>query len=200
MKRLIISIAAVAAGIALPVYAQQSLGDAARKAREQKKELPPAKRVFTNDDLPAAGVAPVSTVGSVTASGSSDTAAAGGAAGAGTGDAAATKPEDKSAGAGKEEAEWRKKFSDLRAKIATAEKELDIMQRELNLQRQQYYSDPNVALREQYAYPAGRGGDINDATKKIADKKRELDALKRQLAELEDDLRRAGGPSSWSRQ
>lgn len=47
----------------------ESLADAARKAREQKKGSKPAK-VFTNDDLPKAGG--ISTVGATGVNGPSD--------------------------------------------------------------------------------------------------------------------------------
>lgn len=193
--------AVLIAGSWIPASGQQeSLADAARRAREQKKELPPAKRVFTNDDLPAPGTAAVSVVGSVASSGGAGdtTSAEGAAAQTAGGSAADVKAADKGKKSSDDEAAWRKKFSELRAKIAGTEKEIDIMQRELNLNRQQYYSDPNVAMREQYQYPSGRGGEINETVKKIDDKKKELDALKQQLTELEDDLRRAGAPASWA--
>jgi hypothetical protein len=202
-KHVITVLALIIAGSWLPAFAQQeSLADAARKVREQKKEMPRAKRVYTNDELASQGSAAVSVVGSAAPSaGAGETTSAGGAAEqTGGGAAAGAKPAEKNPA--EDEAAWRKKFSELRAKIAGDEKEIDIMQRELNLSRQQYYSDPNVAMREQYKYPSGSGGggDINDMTKKIADKKTELDALKQQLSELEDDLRRAGAPASWARE
>ncbi len=199
MKKYVMGVVAlIIAGFWLPAAGQQeSLADAARRAREQKKEVPRAKRVYTNDELPAQGSAAVSVVGSVAPSGGAgDTTSARGAADQTAGGAAAdAKPVEKEKSSSEDEAAWRKKFSELRAKIAGAEKELDVMQRELNLKQQQYYSDPNVALREQYSR-----GDINDNKSKIDDKKKELDALRQQLSELEDDLRRAGAPSSWARE
>src|SRR6185436_19481874 len=50
----------------------------------------------------------------------------------------------------KDEAYWRPKFADARRKLADDSKELDVLQREYNLKQQQFYTDPNVALREQY--------------------------------------------------
>ena len=189
------TLALMLAGFWAPAFAQEtSLAEAARKARDQKKEAPRAKRVFTNDDLPSPNSGGGSTVGSVAqGGGSGDSTAAGGAADQAGGDTA--KPVVNTKNPAEEEAGWRKKFGELRAKIATAEKEVDIMQRELNLKQQQYYSDPNVALREQYSR-----GDINDGKTKLDDKKLEINALKQQLSELEDDLRRAGAPSSWARE
>lgn len=197
-KTTVAALALLLAGFCFTAAAQdQSIAEAARKAREQKKTAPQAKHVFTNDNIPTDPGA-VSSVGSApapsgeTTSGTSPTGAR---PGGGEGTTTGTPNPDEKAKAAEEEAKWRKKFAELRAKITTAEKEVDVMQRELNLKQQQYYSDPNTALREQYSR-----GDINETTKKIDDKKKEIEALKQQLTELEDDLRRAGLPSGWSRQ
>ena len=84
--------------------------------------------------------------------------------------------------------------SRARAKLATAEKELDILQRELNLNRQQYYSDPNKTLREEYTR-----SEVNKGKADIDAKNLEVAQLRAAVAALEDDLRRAGGPAAWSR-
>ena len=193
------AVALVLAGSCVPAFAQQvSLGEAARRAQEQKKEAPRAKRVYGNEDLATAGT--VSVVGSVPASGSTtpggNTTATGSNDGVtGTGAAAAVKPGDKAKDSAANEVAWRKKYSELRDKIALKAKEVDVTQRELNLKQQQYYSDPNVALREQYSR-----SDINDSKTKIDDMRRELVDMQAQLSDLDDQLRRAGLPSSWSRE
>ncbi len=195
MRKLVFAaLAVLLSGFFLAASAQeQSIADAARKAREQKKNEPKAKRVFTNDNIPTVPGA-VSTVGPPP---QTTTDSAGGPATGGTETTADQSGDktDKAKETGNDEATWRKKFAELRAKIAQAEKEADIMQRELNLKRQQYYSDPNVALKEQYSR-----GDINETKQKIDDKKKEIADLKQQLSDLEDDLRRAGGPAAWSRE
>ncbi|HEV8385613.1 MAG TPA: hypothetical protein VGQ11_12140 [Candidatus Acidoferrales bacterium] len=162
----------------------QELLEAARKAREAKKNAPKAKYVFTNDNIPKSGTG-VSVVGTTPPSPAPSKAGA----------AAAAEEEKKSdEDKRKEEAEWRKKFAEARARLATAEKELDILQRELNLNQQQYYSDPNVAMREQYTRT-----DINKGRAAIDAKKIEIDQLKKTLETLEDELRRAGLPAGWAR-
>ncbi len=166
---------------------QESVAEAARKAREQKKVLPKPAKVFTNDNLPSVS-------GVVNVVGSAPPAVAPEAAGdkpAATDEQAAKEKEKETKG----EAAWRKRFAEARGRLRTAEKELDIMQRELNLQQQQYYSDPNKALRQQYSR-----SDINNLTKAIADKKQEVAQLKQALSDLEDELRRAGGDSGWARE
>jgi predicted RNase H-like nuclease (RuvC/YqgF family) len=94
----------------------------------------------------------------------------------------------------KKEADWRKRFRDQREKIARAEKELDVLQRETEKAQVQYYPDPQKALAEQYSRQ-----DINDKDAKIAAKQQEVAQLKQGLADMEDALRAAGGDSGWAR-
>jgi DNA repair exonuclease SbcCD ATPase subunit len=165
--------------------AQQSgdpVADAARKAREQQKATPKPKKVYTDDDVKPATPSP--DAGPAPAAGGAQAAP-----GNGT-DAAAN-------GTGKgEDAEkvWRKRFQDQRDKIAAAEKELDILQREDDKAQVQYYNDPTKAMNEQYTRK-----DINDKNAKIDQKKQQIEDLKKQLSDMEDDLRKAGGDPGWAR-
>lgn len=158
--------------------AQQQSGDpvaeAARKAREEKKNAPKPKKVFTDDDVKSA--AP-------------ETPAPGSAT------AAEQKPEE----TGKKpdasgEAAWRKRFKEQRDRIAKAEMELDVLQRESDKAQVQYYNDPQKALEQQY-----NRKDINDTKAKIDAKKAELDQLKQGLDDMETELRKAGGDPGWAR-
>jgi hypothetical protein len=166
-----------------PARAQEQSTDdiaaAARKAREQKENAPKPKKVVTNDDIPAA---------------KTDAPAA---------DAEAVKPPDAQGAAAtdksadndpKSEAYWRKKFQKVRDQINTAEKELDVLQRELDKGQVQYYSDPQAALTQQHDR-----SDINEKTAKIDAKKKEIDTLKQQLSDMEDGMRKAGGDPGWAR-
>ncbi len=169
---------------------QQSVAEAARKTREQKKDQPKSAKVFTNDNL-AAVAGGVSVVGSAAPAAPAEAASPGGAEGkpAVAGEKGAKGAEEKG------EAYWRKRFAEARGKLRLAEKELDILQRELNLTNQQYYSDPNKALREQYDRK-----DINNLSKAVANKKQDVAQLKQAISELEDELRRAGGEPAWARE
>lgn len=190
----------------LPVYGQQGdasqqtgdpVADAARKAREAKKNAAKPKRVFTDDDVkPAAPDKP-------TAPSGAQPTAAGGAEGA-AGTAAATTTQ-KSGDATKTDATaekedpngekaWRRRFNEQRDKIAKAERELDVLQRELEKAQTQYYSDPQKAMNEQSSR-----GEINDKTAKIDAKKKELEQLRQQLDDMESDLRKSGGNPGWAR-
>ena len=95
----------------------------------------------------------------------------------------------------KDEAYWRKQFAAIDYKIRTAETELDILQRELNVGLVQYDPNPATAMKESVTRKR-----INEHRKAIDDKKKELRELKKQRDDLEDALRHAGGPAGWGRQ
>jgi hypothetical protein len=178
----------------LPVLAQQQqsqaspapqsgdpVADAARKAREQQKATPKPKKVYTEDDIkpatPASDPGPAPAAGAQATPGNGpDPAANGG-----------SKGDDA-------EKAWRKRFQDQRDKIAAAEKELDILQREDDKAQLQYYKDPTKAMNEQYTRK-----DINDKNAKIDQKKQQIADLKQQLSDMEDELRKSGGDPGWAR-
>jgi predicted RNase H-like nuclease (RuvC/YqgF family) len=160
------------------------VADAARKARAEQKTAPKPKKVFTNDDIPSAAPPPAPAAATGTNK-----------------DAAQAQADDKSAQKSidpaddpKSEAYWRKHAQKLRAKLATAEQELDVLQRELSKDQLQYYPDPQKALMQQY-----NRSDINDKTSKVDAKKAEVESLKQQVADLEDAVRKAGGDPGWVR-
>ena len=69
-----------------------------------------------------------------------------------------------------------------------------MLQRELEKDQVQYYPDPQKALMQQHDR-----SDINDKTAKIDAKKKEIEDLKQQLSDMEDELRKAGGDPGWAR-
>jgi predicted RNase H-like nuclease (RuvC/YqgF family) len=160
-----------------------AVADAARKAREQKKNATQPKKVFTNDDVaPAPPPAPPATAATEGKEGDANAAKKGDA------EAKDEKAPDNS------EAGWRKRFAEQRAKISQAEQELDVLQREAQKLQTQYYSDPQKALAEQYTRK-----DITDQDAKIQAKKDEIAKLKQGLSDMEDQLRASGGDSGWAR-
>jgi hypothetical protein len=179
---------------ALPAWSQQQpqqsgqpssdpVADAARRAREQQKNAPKPKKVYTDDDIKPATP-------------SSDARAGTGQAGQPAG-GSQTTPDNGQGAAGKDDAEtvWKKRFQEQHNKIATAEKELDILQRESEKAQVQYYNDPQKALTEQFTRK-----DINDKNAKIDQKKQEILNLKKQLDDMEDELRKSGGDPGWARE
>lgn len=168
----------------------QSLAELARQQRARKAQQGKAVKVFTNDQL------------SRPSSSSSRTA---------TRAAEAQKPEDEEQvdAAGTTEAgtaesareerarlekEYREKFAQLREELSYEERKLDVMQRELNLMQIQYYSDPNVAMREQH-----ERGEINQRMQDLEAQKAAVEQKKAAITAMEEELRREGLPVGWSR-
>src|SRR6266436_1342178 len=87
------------------------------------------------------------------------------------------------------EAYWRKQFAAIDYKLTTAQTELDILQRELNVGSVQYYPNPSTAMKESVTWR-----EINEHRKAIEEQKKEIAELKKQRDALEDALRHAGGP------
>jgi chromosome segregation ATPase len=164
------------------------VADAARKAREQQKTAPKPKKVYTDDDVKPATPATEAGAAAQAPQGAAGAQAAENPQGAGAAGAGGDKKEDA-------ETAWKKRFADQRGKIASAEKELDLLQREAEKAQVQYYNDPQKALMEQNTRK-----DINEKNAKIEAKKQEIASLKQQLSDLEDDLRKSGGDPGWARE
>jgi hypothetical protein len=160
-----------------PAGQQDSLADAARRAREAKKDAPKPAKVFDNDNLPGSGG--ISTVG----------AAADADAGTATADstAAAAKP------AGGEK-EWKQKFADLRATLARDQADLDVMQRELGVLNLQNYNDPVKGMQQDLTR-----GDINKKTADIDAKRKKIAEDQQAIDDATEDLRKSGGNPGWAR-
>ncbi len=159
---------------------QDSIVEAARKAREQqKKDQKPAK-IYTNEDISQLK-GDVSVVGPAPEATPADKAA--------TAAKSSGTPEETA----NAEASWRSKFAAARRTLADDSRELDILQREFNLKQQQFYSDPNVALREQYSRK-----DLDDTQAQIDAKKADVEKDRQAISDLQDALRKAGGDPGWA--
>ncbi|HLZ12028.1 MAG TPA: hypothetical protein VKP58_05525 [Candidatus Acidoferrum sp.] len=193
----------LAALVCFPARAQQqssqqsgtgdAVADAARKAKEEKKDAPKPKKIYTDDDI-STKKSDISVVGTALAP------APEGSTSAAVQNSATTAIADSKATAGEKEdpnseKAWRKRFAALRTKIATAEQELDVLQREENKSGVQYYADPTKALNEQYSRE-----EINKKADKIEAKKKQIADLKQQFSDAEDALRKSGGDPGWSRE
>lgn len=156
---------------------QESVADAARKAQAARKTAPPAKMVIDDDTLSTLK-GTVNVVGDTTAQDPSK-----------SGD----KPKSDEKGPAKDEAYWRGKFAAAYKKLADDSKELDITQRERNLNQEQFYTDPMASLKQDYSRK-----DLNDAKAKIDDLTARVAQDKTDISNLEDELRRAGGEPGWA--
>jgi predicted RNase H-like nuclease (RuvC/YqgF family) len=155
------------------------LAAAARKARAEQQNAPKPKKVYTNDDF--APTPPPKASEAKTGAAQSDSST--------KTDADLAAENDP-----KTEVYWRKRFSKVRDKLKTAETEVGVLQRELDKNEVQYYPDPQKALMQQYSRK-----DINDNRAKLEAKQKEVESLKKQLSDMEEDLRRAGGDPGWAR-
>ena len=182
--------ASAGAGQASGASSSGSLADAARKAREQKKETKPAK-VFTNDDLPKSGG--ISTVGAAAPDASANPAAGQNAAPAGPSDSS------KSSGTANDEKTWRARFAQLHGKLDKDKTELDVLQRELNTAAVQFYGgDPQKAYQDQTAgQPQGSAYAKKQA--EIDAKQKQVEADQQAIDDAEDELRKSGGDVGWAR-
>jgi hypothetical protein len=170
------------AGTPAALPQQESVADAARKAQAEKKLSKKSAVVVTNDTLDTIK-GTVSVVGREPAPpADADKAAA---------DKDKAPAEVKIV---KDEAYWRKQFAEAHKKLDGDAHELDILQREYNLKQQQFYSDPNVAMREQFTR-----ADLTDNKAKIDEKTTVVEQDKKAISDLEDELQKAGGDVAWSR-
>lgn len=162
----------------------QSVAAAARKAQEKEKDAPKAKTVWTNDNIPNTPGG-VSVVGPPASSSSSAAATS-------------TEPAPASANANalteadkeKLAPERAKALSDLedaRKQLDSVKTDLDIAQREYDLDSAQFYSTPDYSKDQQ-------GQAKVDAEKSvIATKQQAVDAAQKKVDDLEKLLKSLGG-------
>jgi hypothetical protein len=142
-----------------------SLGEAARRLREQQKPVKPGTKVWTNDDIPNLPLFGVNVVGSLPES------------------LMPEKDSKGSADAGKDVEKQRKDaeaaLADAKAHLDAVTHELELLQREESLDEQQFQSNPNNASDAQ-------GKAKLDAEKAaIAAKQQEVQQAKDKVAEAE---------------
>ncbi|HEY6441988.1 MAG TPA: hypothetical protein VIY66_01470 [Candidatus Acidoferrales bacterium] len=154
--------------------AQDSLAEAARKARERRKEESKTPRVFTNENIPTSGG--ISSVGAPAES------------------AEGTETGKPATSSGSGEQFWRDKFAALRHKLEQDKENVDVSQRELGTLSTQFYSDPNQEMQQQLTR-----SDINKKTAEIDKAKAQVDADQQAISDAEEDLRKSGGDPGWAR-
>jgi len=182
MRRIgyVLAVSAMVVASTLAATAQsESLGDYARAVRKQKR--PPAKMVYTNDNLPTTTT--ISVVGQPPLATEENPAAAG-------------PPDEKAKAEPKEgkasEANAQDQISQQKKKIAEQERELDLLQREYKLQVANYYADAGTQLRDQKNWSDQEAKFRAD----IADKQKQIDEAKAQLQDMEEQARKADAQSS----
>jgi len=143
---------------------QESVAEAARRAREQKKNAPKPATVVTNDTLEPAG--PAQAGASATGGTSGASMAVSTTPGNQQAADSSAAPSERDASAN--EATNKDEFSALKQEIADKQKEVDLAQRELALANDDFYSRPDYSS--------------------DTDGKAKLDAMKSGLTQKQDEL------------
>lgn len=167
----------------------QSLGDAARAARKNKPQSETATRHYDNDNLPTNET--LSVVGPEPSAQSSSGQQTGQAATQQTAAQQSTSAADtKAAGEQRQQSadEMQSKLDTQKAKVDQMAHELDLDQREYRLRAAAFYSDAGNRLRNAAQW------DKDDAQYKtdMESKQKALDEAKAQLADLQEQARKAG--------
>jgi hypothetical protein len=163
-----------------------SLGDAARQERARQKNSTGNLKV-TNETLGTAEALPPSAEPAKTDADSAK--AANGKAEDKTdvqADATAESPHD--------EATWREAFRQARDAVKRAEDRAQIVQLELNKLNMDLMTRSDIFNREGQLQPL-----INDKNEELAAAEKSVIAAREKVSQLENDLRRSGSPSGWSR-
>jgi hypothetical protein len=187
MKRieLVLAVFAVMVMMAMAAAGQSdSLGDYARAVRSEKH--PPAKKVYTNDNLPS--TASISVVGPPPASPEEKPAAKPQDDKSKSDKAKDQKETKTSENAPQDEQGWRDRLTAQKKQLADMEHELDLMQREYKLRVADYYADAGTQLRDQKKW----ADDDAKYRADITDKQKQIEDAKVQLADLEEQARKAG--------
>jgi hypothetical protein len=158
----------------------QTIADLARRERARRQGVPKAV-VITNQDLKAAASAPTTEEKPAAESGASVTPVA-----------TPEVPPTPSGPGGHDEKWWRGQFEKVRADIQRLETQLPLLESNFNLANREF-------LERSYD-PDGRGKRAIDEAKARTDTaKSEIAKGRDKLTQLEEELRRAGGPAGWTR-
>lgn len=167
--------------MAEPPQEGPSLADFARQERsERAKAAKKPVKVFTNDDFPARP--PEASPG---VAGGADTKSGGQEASPGGSAAPASSKEDS----------YRKAMNDLRAKLETHQRQLQVLQQKLAQNQMQYYADPNKTLAQEFTRE-----DVNKITQDIQAKRQEIEADQKAIEDFQDRLRREGADPGFVRE
>jgi len=182
--------ALLGAGVCLPVatlaqaqdaQAQQSaspsssVADAARRARDQKKNSAKSSKVITDDDLDRHEFKPGQAGFNVMAPPQLETEPPSAVA-----IAAAEAADKASEEEAKEAAAQDADIARLKLQITQGEKDLDVLRRQLALDQDSYFSKPD------YAHDTAGKSNLDSEKQQINDRQEEVERLKTRLAALEE--------------
>jgi hypothetical protein len=164
-----------------------SLAEAAKRAREAKKDQTKPARVWDNDSVPKSN-GQISVVGEGPENADADNSAAGAAAPApAPADASANAPA-KAGGAGT--SALKSEIADAKDKLSTIKTDLDLLQRTNTLDSQMYYGKPD------YSTDTDGAAKLKNEQEAIAAKQQEMDDQQKKIDDLEAELAKTAPPSS----
>lgn len=172
---------AVLAAVFLPVgFAQsqdsQSVADAARKAREKKKDTTKPTKVITDETLDVKkGDVQSAVAEEPKIAGAPDAKAQPTVGGPNAAPANAVAKDEK-------KERLKKELTDLKEQIKQSLMDLDLLQRENRLDQDAYYSQPN------YGSDTAGKQKLDDEKQQISDKQQEVTRLKAKLADLQKEM------------
>jgi polyhydroxyalkanoate synthesis regulator phasin len=188
MILLILPLGRAAAQQQQPAQDQQadSPAEAARRAREQKKDQPKAAKVWDNDNVPTAGSG-VNVVGSSEAAGGESANPQEAAQGP-----VATEAEKGAPKSPKDMAAAQADLSAAKERLRSLKTDLDLLQRKFALDSQTYLSNPN------HSTDTAGADALADEKSQIEAKQAEVDAAQKKVEELEAKLKDSGAGSENS--
>jgi hypothetical protein len=195
--------AAILSGLFVGLAAAQSqedtLGEYARHKKKEKQGQPAPKKTYDNDNLPRdTQISVIGPESSAPAAAAATDASAAPQGDASTEPAAnpkgtprAATPEDSPEERQKIYGEWQTKINEKKQALDLAQRELDLLQREYRLRAAAVYADVGYRLRNSAQW------DKEDRQYKsqIEAKQKQADAAKQQLADLQNEARKAGVPT-----
>jgi len=150
----------------------QSVAEAARRAREQKKAQAKPAKVITEDDVkPAAQSNPATPA-------SPDAATAPGMPAQPASSTASTSAASSSPAPDAKDQKDSKEVTELKAQIKQVQGDFDLLQREQSLEQDKYYSNTD------YVHDTAGKAKLEVLKRQVIDKQQELERLKARLAEL----------------
>lgn len=171
MKRIVLL--ALVLCFAAGAWAQQSLGEIARKNRSQKKATSTVR--LDDDNMPR----------KVIPDEPSDDASKTAAKPTGTDDKTKKDAPDS---AKQKSDELQQKLKDQKEEIGKLQRELDVVQREQRLRAAAFYADAGTQLRDQTKFAE----DSRKEQEEIDKKKQALDAAQQKLSDMQEQARKSG--------
>jgi len=169
----------------------QTLGEVAKKEAERRKTQPQTGKVYTNKDLPASAQKPATANPSTETPAQTPTDPVAAATGQKAEDAKA--PGDKPQGDQKDQAYWKNRMATAREELRRSEMFAEALQTRINTLNKDFNSRDNPAQR------SAIGADRTEALNELTRVKQDVERGKKQIADIEEEARKAGVPPGWVR-